>query len=210
MKIFKWVATIGIILFAIIQFNGCTAVQYGGDLIRSGQKEFEATFTPGMSKTDIVVLNNPILAVNGVSPSGQLVIGYNAGSTNANVYSDLFLMELMKKGIIVTTLNEGTGDVMKNQNFSKLDSAGNQFVLIINTNLATSSSITEYSTGGEWGKVGVTSFTIKGIRTADNKLLFMASGSYGKAKDAADVAKDIAFVVDNVYKGTLEKIKNPD
>lgn len=193
-----------------ITFYSCSAVQFGGDIIRSGQKDFEATFTPGITKSDLTLLNNPVLAVNGISPNGQVVIGYLPGSSNANIYADMFMMELMKKGIIVSTLNEGTADVMINQKFEKLDSNGNQLVLIVNTNLASSSSVTEFATGGEWGKVGVTSFTIKGIRTNDNKTLFIAAGNYGKAKDASVVAKDIAFVLENVFKGNLEKLKDPE
>lgn len=200
-------------LAMIIAFilNSCSAVQYGGDLIRSGQKDFEAAYTPGFSKTDIVILNNTVLAVNGVNSNGQSIIGFlSSGSTNSNVYSDMFMMELMKKGIMVNSLTQGTEDAVKNQNFKTLDSLGNQMVLIVNTNLATSSSITDATTGGEWAKVGVTSFTIKGVRTSDSKMLFLGSGTYGKAKDANEVAKDIAIIMDNIYKGTLEKIKNPD
>lgn len=198
-------------IIIVFILTGCSAVQYGGDIIRSGQKDFEAAYTPGFTKTDVAMLNNPVLAVNGMNSNGQSIIGFlSSGSTNSNVYTDMFMMELMKKGIMINTLTQGTKDAVKNQNFKTLDSLGNQMVLIVNTNLATSSSITDATTGGEWAKVGITSFTIKGVRTSDSKMLFLGSGTYGKAKDAGEVAKDIAFIMDNIYKGNLEKIKDPD
>jgi len=210
MKNIVYSLSIIVSLFMVVNFQGCTAVQYGGDIIRSGQKEFEAVYTPGITKNDVAVLNNPVIAVNGIAPNGQVLIGYSSGSTNSNVYTDMFVMELLKRGITVNTLMQGTEDAVKNQKLQTLDSAGNQMVFVINTNLATSSSITELTTGGEYAKVGITSFTLKGIRTSDNKVLFLGSGSYGKAKDADVVAKHIAFIVDNIYKGTLDKIKDHD
>lgn len=210
MKKLKHLIFLSLFIYLLYNFYGCAAVQFGGDIIRSGQKEFNGTYSPGITKNDIVVLSNPIIAVNGIAPNGQVLITYASGSTNSNVYTDMFVMELMKKGISVSTLGEGTADVMLNQNFKKLDSLGNQLVLIINTNLSSSTSITEFSTGGEFQKVGINAFTIKGIRTADSKLLFMGSGTYGKAKDATDASKDIAFIIDNIFNGSIEKIENPD
>ncbi|MCE1165045.1 MAG: hypothetical protein LWX07_06560 [Bacteroidetes bacterium] len=148
-------------IIVLSNFFGCAAVQYGGDIIRSGQKEFEAVYTPGITKNDITALNNPVIAVNGIAPNGQVLIGYSSGSTNSNVYTDMFVMELLKKGITVNTLMQGTEDAVRNQKLQTLDSAGNQMVFIVNTNLAASSSITELTTGGEYAKVGITSFTLK-------------------------------------------------
>ncbi len=210
MKKLKYLLVLSLLIYMSYFFYGCSAVQFGGDILRSGQKELNAAIVPGITSLDIVNLSNPVLAVNGIAPNGQIIIDYTPGVTNSNIYTDMFMMELMNKGILVTTLTESTADVIKNHNFSKLDAEGNMLAIIINTNLASSSSITELTTGGEYQKIGVTAFTIKGIRTSDGKVIFMGSGSYGKAKDAGEVSKDVGFIIDNIYKGTIEKIKNPD
>jgi len=210
MKKINFLLFLSFLTYLSYNFYGCAAVQFGGDIVRANQKELNAAIVPGITSLDIVNLSNPVLAVNGIAPNGQIIIDYTPGVTNSNIYTDMFMMELMNKGILVTTLTESTADVMKNHNFSKLDAEGNMLAIIINTNLASSSSITELTTGGEYQKIGVTAFTIKGIRTSDGKVIFMGGGSYGKAKDAGEVSKDVGFIIDNIYKGTIEKIKNPD
>lgn len=184
--------------------NGCAAAQYGGDIIRSAQKDFKTVMSPGITFQDINQLNNICLVVNGLDQTGKPII-WTGGQSNQNVFTDMFIMEFMKKGFNVNTLSDNTADISSPQKLDTLSVLGFNMALICNMNLATSTSITDITLGGEYAKVGVNSFTLKCIRTQDKKILFISSGEYGKSKGASDVAEDVVKLFKNVCEG---KIKN--
>jgi len=185
-------------------FTGCTAAQYGGDIIRSGQKDFKTVITQGITSQDISKLSNICMVVNGLDASGKPII-FTGGQTNLNVFTDMFIMEFMKKGYIVSTLSDNTGDITSPQKLDTMVLLGYNLVLICNMNLAASTSITDVTLGGEYSKAGVNSFTLKGIRTSDKKILFISSGEYGKAKGASDVSEDVVSLFSNICSGKIKK-----
>ena len=192
-----------IIFTSIVYFTGCSAVQYGGDIIKSGQKDFKTVMTPGITANEISQLNNICLVVNGLDASGKPLI-FTGGQTNQNVFTDMFIMEFMKKGYSVSTLSDNTGDITSPQKLDTLTQLGYNLALICNMNLATSTSITDVTLGGEYTKAGVNSFTLKGIRTSDKKILFISSGEYGKAKGASDVSEDVVILYSNICAGKID------
>lgn len=207
-KKFNYLITLFIIIMMVI-FYGCTAVQIGGELVRSGQEDFELILSPGITSTDISSLNNVAVSVNGFNQNGAMVIGFGE-NTNANMYTDLFTMELIKQGYNATSLSDNTADVIKVQKITELDSAGYQMIFICNTSLSSTSSVIGGLTGGEYANLGVQSFTFKGIRTSDNKTLFICSGQYGKTKNSSEVVKDIGTILKDINKGNIKKYQEEE
>lgn len=198
-----------ILLFFVCYFTyfiiGCSAARIPGELIRGDSQKFDVVMSPGVTSEDVLQLSVIGLSVNGIDASGKMLIGIG-GETNTNVFSDMFMMQFMKSGYNASSLTESSNDLIKPDKLDSLKNAGIQFVLICNNNLSASTSELDWLTGGEYAKAGVNSFTIKGYRTEDKKMLFIGSGEYEKTRTANEVSKDVINVYTKIIQNKLSEL----
>lgn len=180
-------------LVVVATLPACVASNLVGDAIRSGQKDLEFVFAPGVGPGAIRSIDKIGLRINGASGSAsQHVLAVGSGATNEAVFSDMIALEFMKSGYEAhAVLYDGGGEPSEQDRLVMADS-GMGLVLVGNLNLAMTSSSTSLATGGDYANAGVSSFTVRGIRTNDGHTLFIISGRYGKSKSAHEVARDIS------------------
>lgn len=205
MKKLKPVIILLFLPLLIYYFSGCSAARIPGELIRGDSQNFDVVMAPGVTTEDVLQLSVIGLSVNGIDASGKMLIGIG-GETNSNVFSDMFMMQFMKSGYNATSLSESSNDIIKPDKLDSLKVAGIQFVLICNNNLSATTSELDWLTGGEYAKAGVNSFTIKGYRTEDKKMLFIGSGEYEKTRTANEVSKDIVNVYTKIIQNKLSEL----
>lgn len=194
-----------ILTFAFLHlFNGCGAARIPGELIRGDSEKYDVVITSGITPSDIKILSNIGLSVNGIDASGKTLIGIG-GETNSNVFSDMFMMKFLKNGYNAVSMNDNPNSLQKAEIMDSLYSNGINLILIINNNLSGSTSELDWLTGGEYMKAGVNSFTIKAFRTEDKKMLFIGTGEYEKIRTASEVSDDVVKVYTKIIE---DKLKN--
>ena len=196
-------------LISIIAVNlgGCGAAMLMGDTIRSSKKDIKVVVPPSTSLSKLKQVSILGLSLNGVDSKGQYIYSVGQGTTNSTIYSDMLSMELLQQGIKSKSISENISDNTPKEKLDELVKNNILVVLTGNLNVSMTSSSTDYLTGGDWAKTGVTNFTLKGIDTEDGSILFMVSAEYGKAKNANEVTKDIAEIYQDILAGNVDKYK---
>jgi hypothetical protein len=186
-------------------FYSCGAARIPGEIIRGDSKKFDVVMSAGITAQEVSQLTNIGLSVNGIDASGKTLVGIG-GETNSNVFSDMFMMQFMKAGYSASALTEPANELIKPEKLDSLKNDGISMVLICNNNLAATTSELDWLTGGEFAKAGVNSFTFKGYRTEDKKMLFIGTGEYEKTRTASEVSKDFVNVFTKIVQDKLKDL----
>ena len=187
--------------FCMLVLQGCAATQLAGQAIRSAMKEIEFNVTNGY---DIKQLKHARLAIstNASNESGQflsILTGRKDSATATNVYTDMILNEFLKKGFDARSIADSF-DANNPNDLAHWREAGVDVIVKANLMLDTSTSSWGAVTGGEFAYSGIKEFSLKGIDTSNGKIIFIATGEYGKAREGKDVAQDIAEAFDKQTK----------
>ena len=200
-------AAVGVALVVLVGAgSGCLGLSLAGEAVRSGQKEINVVYAPGVAGQALAHVRNFGVSVNGVDASG-VTVAAGQGATNTNVYSDLIAGELFKRGLYATALPEPVTELSDPALFGRLRERGVEVVLVGSVNLSATASVFSGMTGGDWSNTGVTAFTIRALSAADGRALFIVSGRYGTSKKANVVMKDFGEVLGHALAGTVEEYR---
>ena len=210
----KYFIQFSLIVICFFVLSNCAAipslvnlgVHTTGDIIRSGQKDIDIVVSPGITTEHLQSFKKLGISVNGMfNMPGQVITSVGQGTTNSAIFSDMLTKEFMRIGYSTKSISESVSETSSREKLSELRDKGIDLILIGNMNVAVSSSITSGMTGGEYAKIGVNSFTLKGLDVNDGSILFVISSEYGKAKNASEVAKDISQIYKDIVMGNVKQ-----
>jgi hypothetical protein len=210
MKLICAVAIIGLTISAM--FTGCTPMSVMGEIARSGQKDVDVVFSPGITAATLKAKKSLGVSMNGVDKEGRYVFAIGTGGANANIYSDMITKEFLKLGYKSKHIDEQVSESMPKEKIQEIGKRGFDMLFVGSMNLSATSDRLGWATGGDFMNVGITSFTVKGLDVNNGDILFILSMEYGKAKNAGEVAKDMTQLYHDVVMGEVvpeaEQAKN--
>jgi hypothetical protein len=192
-----------IVLIASIASVGCSPVQLLGDIARSGQKDVDVVFSPGITAGTLQAKKSLGVSMNGVDPEGRYVFAFGTGGANANIYSDMITKEFLKLGYKSKRVEEPVSETMPKEKLEAIATQGFDMLFVGSMNLSITSDRMGWATGGDFMNTGITAFTVKGLDVNTGDILFIMSMEYGKAKNAGEVAKDMTQLYHDVVMGEV-------